>query len=256
MIIRLKAAAIAASALGLLLLPVREARGEEALRVLVSNGMKAAIEELQPKLESAAGGPVVLKFNSSAGIRKQIEAGEEFDLTLITSEAIDDLIRQGKLSGDPKANLVRSELGIGIRKGAPRPDIRTIEALKQTLLATKSITYPQDGAGRGYVEKMFERMGIAAKVQPKIILAPSSGASTHSIAAGKAEMVITLYSEIVPVPGVEIVGPLPGEFQYHIRFSGAVSAKSKHADAAKAVLSYLAGPSAMASLKAKGLDAY
>jgi molybdate transport system substrate-binding protein len=256
MMIRLKAAAIAAAALGLFLLPVPEAKGEEALRVLVSNGMKAAIEELHSKLESAAGCPIELKFNSTAGIRKQIEAGEEFDLTLITSEAIADLIKQGKLAGDSKADLVRSELGIGIRKGAARPDIRTIEALKQTLLATKSITYPQDGAGRGYVEKMFERMGIAAKVQPKIMLAPSSGASTQNIATGKAETVITLYSEIVPVPGVEILGPLPGEFQYHIRFSGAVSAKSKHAAAAKAIISYLAGPSAMASLKAKGLDPY
>ncbi len=256
MIIRRKAAAIAATAVGLFLLPLREAKGEEALRVLVSNGMKAAIEELQPGLEHASGRPVELKFNSSAGVKKQIEAGEEFDLTLITSEAIDDLIKRGKLSGDSKANLVRSELGIGIRKGAPRPDIRTVAALKQTLLATKSITYPEDGAGRGYVEKIFERMGIASQVQPKIILAPSSGASTHSIAAGKAEMVITLYSEIVPVPGVELVGPLPGEFQYHIRFSAGISAKSKHAAAAKAVISYLAGPSAMASLKAKGLDPY
>src|ERR1700681_4973906 len=183
MIIRLKAAAISAAALGLFLLPAREAKSEEALRVLVSNGMKAAIEELHPKLESAAGCPIELKFNSTAAVKKQIEAGEEFDLTLITSEAIADLIRQGKLSGGSKADLVRSELGIGIRKGAARPDIGTIEALKQTLLATKSITYPQDGAGRGYVEKMFERMGIAAKVQPKILLAPSSGASTHSIAA-------------------------------------------------------------------------
>src|SRR5712672_2342523 len=119
MIIRLKAAAIAAAALGLFLHSVPEAKGEEALRVLVSNGMKAAIEELRPKLESAAGCPIELKFNSTAGIRKQIESGEELDLTRITSEAIDDLIRQGKLSGDSRADLVRPELGFGIRKGAP-----------------------------------------------------------------------------------------------------------------------------------------
>src|SRR5258706_5614114 len=106
MIIRLKAAAIAAAALGLFLLPVREAKGKEALRVLVSNGMKAAIEELHPKLESAAGCPIELKFNSTAAVRKQIEAGEEFDVTLITSEAIADLIRQGKLAGASRADLV------------------------------------------------------------------------------------------------------------------------------------------------------
>src|SRR3977135_1350117 len=127
MIIRLKAAAIAAAALGLFLHWVPEAKGEEALRVLVSNGMKAAIEELHPKLESAAGCPIALTFTSTAAVKKQIEAGEEFDLTLITSEAIADLIRQGKLAGDSKTELVRSELGIGIRKGAARPELRTME---------------------------------------------------------------------------------------------------------------------------------
>jgi molybdate transport system substrate-binding protein len=256
MIIRRKAAVIAAAALGVLFAPVSELKAEEALRVLVSNGMKAAIEELRPKLERAAGGPVDLKFNSTAGLKKRIEAGEEFDLTIITSEAIAALIKEGKLAGDSRADVVRSELGIGIRKGAPRPNIQTVEALKHTLLAAKSVTYPQDGAGRGYVEQMFEKMGIAPKVQPKIILAPGSGPATESIAAGKADMVITLYSEIVPVLGVEILGPLPGEFRYYIRFSAAVSAPSKHASAAKAVIAYLTGPSAASALKAKGLDAY
>jgi molybdate transport system substrate-binding protein len=256
MIIRRKAVAIATVALGLFFVPVCRLNAEEALRVLVSNGMKAAIEELRPECERAAGRPLELTFHSTALVKKSIEAGEEFDLTIITSEAIADLIKQGKLAAGSRADVVRSELGIGIRKGATKPDIKTVEALEHALLATKSITYPEDGAGRGYVEKMFERMGIAAKVQPKIILAPGSGLATESIASGKAEMVITLFSEIVPVAGVEILGPLPGEFQYHIRFSAAVSAKSKHAAAAKAIIAYLTGPGAASALKAKGLDAY
>jgi molybdate transport system substrate-binding protein len=98
-------------------------------------------------------------------------AGEEFDVTVITSEAIGDLIKQGTLAGASRAELARSELGIGIRAGATKPDIHSPEALKRALLDAKSITYPQDGASRGYIEKMFERMGIAAALTPKIILA-------------------------------------------------------------------------------------
>ena len=255
MMIRLKAAAIAATAFGLMVLAARDGAGQDApMRVLVSNGMKAAIEELRPQCERAAGRPLELRFNSTASVKKQIEAGEEFDLTIITSEAIGDLIKQGRLAGASRAELGRSELGIGIRTGVAKPDIHTPEALKRTLRAAKSITYPRDGASRQDVEKMFERMGIAAEVQPKIILAPGSGPATESVAAGKAELVITLFSEIVPVHGVEILGPLPGEFHNDIRFAVAASAKSQHAAAAKALIAFLAGPKAAATFKAKGLE--
>ena len=174
------------------------------LRVLVSNGMKGAMEELQPQCERAIGHPLTLQFSSTAALKKRIQDGEAFDLTIITDEAVGDLVKQGKLaSGTP---VTSSELGIGIRSGATKPDIRTPDALKRTLGDAKSITYPQDGASRGAIEKMFERLGIAADVAPKIILAPGSGPATESVAAGKAALVITLFSEIVPVPGVEIVG--------------------------------------------------
>jgi molybdate transport system substrate-binding protein len=238
----------------LLLSPHRVAAQRAPIRVLVSNGMKAAIEELQPQCEHTIGHPLALQFHSTAAVKKQIEAGEEFDVTIITTEAIDDLIKEGKIAAETRAKLVRSELGIGIRAGAAKPDISTSEALKRTLLETKSITYPEDGASRGYIEKMFERMGIAAEVKPKIILAPGSGPATESVAQGKAAMVITLFSEIVPVRGVAILGPLPGDLHYDIRFAAAASAKTKNADAAKALISFLAGPKATPIFKAKGLE--
>lgn len=224
------------------------------VRVLVSNGMKAAMEELQPQCERAIGHPLALQFNSTLSVKKMIEAGQGFDVTLITTEAIDDLIKQGKLAAGSRAALARSELGIGIRAGAPKPDIHTVEALKRTLRDAKSITYPQDGASRGYIEKMFERLGIAAEVKPKIILAKGSGPATESVAEGKAQFVITLFSEIVPIHGVEILGPLPGEYQSDIRFSAAASTAAKDPDAAKALIAFLAGPKVTAALKAKGLD--
>ena len=225
-----------------------------AVRVLCSNGMKAAMEELQPQCERAIGHPLALQFSSTAALKKRIEGGEAFDVAIFTPEAIGDLVKQGKIAGSSRADVARSDLGIGIRAGAPRPDIRTPEALKRTLRSAKSITYPQDGASRGFIEQMFERMGIAAEVKPKIILAPGSGPATESVAAGQAEMVVTLFSEIVPIPGVEILGALPGEFKYYVSFAAAASPKANNAEAAKALISFLAGPKVAPTLKAKGLE--
>jgi molybdate transport system substrate-binding protein len=249
------AAAIVATTVGFLVLPLpQHAAGGAPVRVLVSNGMKAAMEELQPQCERAIGHPLAVQYNSTLSVKKMIEAGQGFDVTLITTEAIDDLIKQGKLAGNSRVALARSELGIGIRAGAAKPDIHTPEALKRSLREAKSITYPQDGASRGYIEKMFERLGIAADVKSKIILAQGSGPATESVAAGKAAMVITLFSEIVPIHGVEILGPLPGEYQSDIRFSAAASSTANDAAAAKALITFLAGPKVAPMLKAKGLD--
>jgi len=251
-------AAIVATAGGFLCLTTQPAAQNTpqngALRVLVSNGMKGTMEELQPQCEKAAGRSLAIQFGSTASLKKRIETGESFDVTIITTEAIGDLIKQGKLAGASRRDVGRSELGIGIRAGAPKPDIRTPEALKKTLQETKSITYPQDGASRGSIEKMFERMGIAADVKPRIILAPGSGPATESVAAGRAAMVITLFSEIVPTHGVEILGPLPGEYQSDIRFGAATSATSGNAEAAKALIAFLSGPKAAPVLKAKGIE--
>jgi len=221
---------------------------------LVSNGMKGILEELQPQCEKAVGRSLAIRFGPTASLKKRIEMGEPFDVTVITTEAIGDLITQGKLAGASRVDVGRSELGIGIRAGAPRPDIRTPQALKKALQEAKSITYPQDGASRGFIEKMFERMGVAADVKHKIILAPGSGAATESVAAGQAAMVITLFSEILPTHGVEILGPLPGEYRSDIRFAAATSATSRNAEAAKALIAFVSGPKTAPMLKAKGIE--
>jgi molybdate transport system substrate-binding protein len=251
-------AAIVATAGACLCLTTQPAAAQNtsnnALRLLVSNGMKGTMEELKPQCEKAVGRSLAIQFGSTASLKKRIEMGEAFDVTIITTEAIGDLIKQGKLTGASRMDVGRSELGIGIRAGAPKPDIRTPEALKKTLQDAKSITYPQDGASRGSIEKMFERMGIAADVMPKIILAPGSGPATESVAAGQAAMVITLFSEIVPTHGVEILGPLPGEYQTDIRFGAATSATSNNAEAGRALIAFVSGPKAAPVLKAKGIQ--
>src|SRR5215467_6995436 len=243
-----------ASLAGTLCFAPASAAESAPVHLLVSNGLKASVESLQTTCEATAGHPLDIRYNSTASVKKSIEAGERFDVTLITTEAIEDLVKQGKLAADSKMSIGRSELGIGIKSGLPKPDVKTVDGLKRALLEVKSITYPQDGASRGYIEKMFDRLGIAADVKPKIILAPGSGPATQSVADGKAGFVITLFSEIPPIKGVEILGPLPGEFQSDIKFSAASSTAASDKQAANAVIACVTGSKATPVLKAKGID--
>ena len=236
------------------LLPHYGAAQDHAVRIMASNGMKGALEPLQTQCERAIGHPVALQFSSTAALKKRIEAGEGFDVTVIAAEAITDLIKQGELAGDSRKDVALSQLGIGIRAGAARPDIGSPETLKRALREAKSITYPQDGATRGDIEKMFDSLGIAAEVKPKITLAPSSGAATESVAAGKAAFVLTLFSEIVPTAGTEILGPLPGTFRDAVHFQAAVSKTARNPEGAKMAISFLTGPQAASIYKTKGLE--
>src|SRR5205814_4312587 len=172
-------AAVVATVGGLCLALQPAAAQNKPVRALVSNGMKGSMEALQPQIEKAIGRPLAIEFGSTASLKKRIETGVAFDLTIITTEAIDDLIAHGEIAGASRADVGRSELGIGIRAGAPRPDIGTPAALTKALHETPSVTYPQDGASRGTIEKMFEHMGIAVEMKPKIILAPGSSAATE-----------------------------------------------------------------------------
>jgi ABC-type molybdate transport system substrate-binding protein len=170
----MKTNGIVLAAAMLLSTSVHDASAQDAVRVLVSNGLKAAMEDLQPACERAIGRPLALAFNSTAALKAGIEAGDRFDATLITREAIDDLINQNMAAAGSRTELGRSPLVIGIRAGATRDDIRTSGALKRTLLQAKSITYPRDGASRAYLEKMFAELGIAADLESTIVLAPKA----------------------------------------------------------------------------------
>ncbi len=249
-------AAIAATTVALLfgLSTPRAATQDNALTLFVSNGMKGSVEALQGRCEKEIGSRLEIRFGSTASLKQRIEAGEAFDVTIITTAAVDDLIKKALLTSATRTAIGRSKLGVGIRAGASKPDIRSVATFRQALRQAPSITYPQDGASRGYIEHMFERLGIAGEVKTKIILAPGSGPATESVAAGTAAMVLTLFSEIVPAHGVEILGPFPGEYESDIRFEAATSARSKHADAAAALIAFFAGPRVTAVLKAKGID--
>ena len=224
------------------------------VRVLASNGVKAVIEELQPQCERAVGRPLAIQFASTADLMKKVDAGEAFDLAVLTSEAIDQLVKSGKVG--PKATpLARSGVGVGVRTGAPKPEIGTPEAMKRTLLKAKSVTYAEDGASRVFVEKMEERLGVASDVKAKTMLTHGSGAATANVADGKSDLVLTLASEILPVHGIELVGPLPESLQGYINFAAGIAVRTKNAEAAKGVIQFLTGPAAGQVYKAKGMEA-
>jgi molybdate transport system substrate-binding protein len=144
-------------------------------------------------------------------------------------------------------------VGVGIRAGEPKPDISAPDALKQTLLNAKSITYAKDGAARILIEKIYGRLGIANEVKPKIMLQSVPGRPQTAVADGQAEMVMTLVSEILPVKGIELVGPVPKELQSYVSFRGGVSANTKNAEASRAVVKFFTSSKSAPAYKARGL---
>ncbi len=225
-----------------------------AIRVLASNGIREVIESLKPQCEGAAGHPLAMQYGSTTELLQTMAKDGQFDVAILTTEGIDELIKEGKIAPGSRVEIARAGIGVGVRSGAPKPDIGTPDALKQTLLKAKSITYAKDGASRVYLEKMFDRLGIGADLKPKIILEQGSGGAGKRVASGGADLVMTLASEILPMPGVQYVGPLPAQLQSYVSFAAGASAKAANAEAGKAMIKFLASPAAAPALKPKGME--
>ena len=225
-----------------------------SVRVLSSNGVKAAIEELRPAAERAIGKPLAIEFSTTTSLKQRVESGEAFDVALLTREAMDDLAKKARISGASRAGLARSGVGVGYRKGAAKPNVATSAAIKQTLLRAKSVAFTADGASRATIDKMFESLGIAKEMDGKTYL-EAAGQAPLRVAEGKAELVLTLVSDILPVPGVELAGPLPASFQNYIVFEAGVSPSARAADAGKALVQFLSSPAAAKVFAAKGMEA-
>jgi len=223
------------------------------IKVLSTNGVKAVLEELAPQFEKATQHKLVFRFAPAAELKAQIEKGESFDLTVLTAAAIDDLIKQGKLAAPTRADIARSGAGVAIRKGAPKPDIATADAFKRTLLAAKSIAYVGQGATGANMRRIFERLGIAEEMKAKTRLLSGISAA-DAVAKGEAELGFTQISEILPVEGAELAGPLPPEVQVYTVFPAAVGASAREPAAAQAFIRFLSTPAAAMVIKAKGME--
>jgi len=249
------AAGILALSAGLFTLFARRTPGQTTeLPVMVSDGMKTVVEELTPQIEHSIGRKLAAQFNSSKNLRDKIQAGEPFDAAILTSDVLDDLIKQGKIAAGGRAEISRTGMGMGVRAGAPKPDISTSDALKRTLLAAKSISFNPTGASAAHTYDMFARLGITDAVKSKLILDAEAGRPQMNVAGGKAELVISLIPEIKFFPGVDLAGPIPPDFQSYINFAAGIATNSHDADAARALIQFITGPAVVPVLKAKGME--
>ena len=223
------------------------------IMILSTNGLKTVVEELGPQFEKATQHKLAVRFAPAAELKAAIEKGAAFDLAILTAAGIDDLIKQGKLAAPTRADVAKSGAGVAIRKGAPKPDISTAGAFKRSLLAAKSIAYVGTGATAANMQKIFERLGIAAEMKAKTRVLSGISAPA-AVAKGEAELGFTQISEILPVAGAELAGPLPPELQIYTIFSAAVGAHAGQAAAARSFLKFLTAPAAGSVIRAKGME--
>ena len=226
----------------------------QVVHVLASNGMKAVVEDLRPRIERRIGHPLAIDYGSTTGLLGKVDQGAPFDVAILTSQGVDELVKKGKVSAASRADFAQSGIGLAVRAGAPKPDIATPAALKKTLESAASITYAGDGASRPSIDKMLERLGLMPKIKAKTILTQGSGAAMASVAAGRVPVVMTLLSELLPVKGIDVVGLLPAEFQGYIRFGAGVAAQPAQPGAAKAIVAFLKSEQALPVYSAKGME--
>lgn len=248
-------AAIRGMLFALPLLASAQLASADEIKVLSSNAAQAMLKVAAPVFEKSTGHKVVLGFGTSQQVAKRIGEGETADLVVITPEAIDQLVKQGKLQSGSRIDVARSLIGVAVRKGAPQPDIKTPDALKKTLLAAKTVTFsaPSTGATSGvHTEKMFERLGIGPEMKAKYVL--GDGNSTALIVMrGEAEMAIQQISALKPYD-VDVVGPLPDELQYVTTLSAGLGTAPKSPETVQAFIKFLGSPEGMAAIKSVGLE--
>ncbi len=239
-----------------LVIATAPARADE-IHAMITTAMKAAVDELAPPFERASGHALRLVYGPSGGLARRLVGGEPADLIIIESKVLDGLIRQGKVAPG-RTDLARTAIGIAVRKGAPRPDVSSAEALRRALLAAKSIGHTAPAGGgvtAAHIEGVFEKLGIAAEVAPKVKLAAGgpNGRVSVLVSSGEAEIGLQLVSELMSNPDVEVIGMLPPELQLTAVISAGIPAGAGQVEAAQAFIRHLATPDAMAVYKAKGL---
>jgi molybdate transport system substrate-binding protein len=223
------------------------------LKVFGSRVTKVIVAELGPQFEKATGFTPVVVADVAAVMKRRIEGGEPFDLAVLVNFQIDDLIRSGKLVADSRADIMSSGIGVAIKRGAPKPNIGTVEAFKQTLLKAKSITYLKEGASTIHLRQVFDQLGITDAIKGKAVETDGEMVS-ELVADGKVEIGLIVVPNIMSVPGAELAGALPKEINSIVMFTGGVSAASPNQKAARELLKLLKSPEAAPIIKAKGND--
>ena len=227
------------------------------IKVLAALGVKDVLDDLGPKFESASGHKLAIKFGTLGQVTKMVQDGESSDVAIIPRQGIDGIVKDGKATATAVSEIARSGVVVIFRKGAPKPDVSTPDALKQTLLAAKSITYgdPADGGASAiHFAKVLDQLGIANDMKPKTIYSKAGSDTGVVVASGKAELGVNQWQVVMPVAGIENAGPLPGNLQSTVVFAAAIMSGAKDAAASKALVDFLRTPAAASVIKAKGME--
>jgi molybdate transport system substrate-binding protein len=225
----------------------------EPLRILSTLAVQGAMPALAACYERLAGAGLAVEFAPTNGLMARIDAGERADVAILTRQGADQLAARGVLRPDSVVDVVRSYVGIAVRAGAAKPDIGSSEALKAALLAAKSIAYSRIGASGILFARLIQRLGIAEAVNAKATIIPS-GFTAEVVACGEAEMAVQQVSELMVVPGIDVVGSLPSELQSPVTFSGAIFAGSQRPDMAERLLQFLASEEVEGAFRRAGLE--
>jgi molybdate transport system substrate-binding protein len=243
----------AASILGMALVmsPIAGLRAAE-LKILAGGSMTGSLNELGPQFERASGHKLVIHFDSTPNLIKQVTSGTPFDLAVVPVDVFKDAAAKARFGPEPAVDIARVGYGVIVRAGAAKPDISTSDTLKKTLLNAQSIAFLPKSAAGAYVLSVFGRLGIAEAMKAKTRAQTAPAQIAQAIAKGEAELGVFLTNVLI-ASGVELAGPFPAELQQELVFTAAIAADSKEAEAAKAFINFLTTPAAAAVIKAKGM---
>jgi molybdate transport system substrate-binding protein len=221
------------------------------ITVLTNMGVVSAVRDLAPAFERASGHKVIVSFEVGSAMMHKINANVPADLVTLGPDAIDDLIRRDKVVS--RFNFARAGIGVAVKAGAPRPDIGSAEAFKQSMLAAKSIAYSRTGASGVYVAKLMQRLGIADELKDRTKLVDGVPVA-ELVARGEVEIGMQQINVILPVAGVDYIGPLPGELQGYVPFVVGLLAVSKEPEAAQAMVRFMTAPEAAPLIRKSGME--
>ena len=248
---KIRALVVAASIGSMFVLMAGMAAQAAEVKVVSGVGLKSAFSELGPQFEGATGHKLVMVFGHVAALKRKIDAGETVDVIILSPTAIDDLIKHGKVAADSRANVGRTGIGVAGRKGAPKPDISSVDAFKRAMLDANSVAYAKEGQSRKVLFAAFDRLGIAADMKPKLkgYVRPE-----QAVIKGEAELGVTGIGAILAATDAKFVGAFPPELQSYIVFTAGASTSSADSVAARALIRFLTAPASVQVLKAHGVE--
>lgn len=250
----MRSRATAALAASLCLFALHASAQAAELKVLAVGAFTGAFKDIVPQFESASGHKLTVSYAATPVFVKQIEAGEFFDVAILVSGPMNEAAKQGFFASGERPAVSKVGLGAAVRAGAPKPDMSSAAAFKQTLLNAKSVSLLPDSVNGKHFISVFERLGIGEEMKAKIKPQKEPQQVTEAVAKGEAELALFISNTLIGVPGVDYAGLVPAEFQQTLVFTAAVGAKAKEPDAAAAFIKHLASPAAVAVVKAHGME--